>query len=192
VKKIKDAGLISENDAQYMDSFLMLADVKMISVNALLSKALREVLESLGKKYKAVEEDAKRRDFELSEEQQKKRFVFLVNKAQSVLDLATKKDDLSQEAKEALRILALIVKQRSEVLPNGDIRKKNSKEEKDKIINTSDTDARMMGKKNSPIRPSYKSHVSMNKDGFITYTDATMVTVYDGHQQRGAIADLKG
>src|SRR3989338_7841939 len=90
VEKIKDAGFISSDDVQYMDSFLLLADVKVISINALLSKAIKQCLNDLQKTDKEIEEDTKKRDFELSEDEQKKRFVFLVNKAQDILSYAKK------------------------------------------------------------------------------------------------------
>ena len=42
-----------------------------------------------------------------------------------------------------------------------------------KIISSSDNEARMMGKKENDVKPSYKSHVAMTKNRFITYTDVT-------------------
>ena len=78
VERIKDAGLIGEDDVQYMDSFLLLADIKLVSINVLLSKAIQQALEAIGRTDGKVEEDAKKKDFELSEDEQKKRFVFLV------------------------------------------------------------------------------------------------------------------
>src|SRR3989338_202504 len=85
VEKIKKAGFIDEKDVQYMDSFLFLADVKLVSINALLSKALQKALNSLGRMDGQVSTDAKKRDFELNEDEQKNRFVFLVRKAQKLL-----------------------------------------------------------------------------------------------------------
>ena len=189
VEKIKGAGYISEDDVQYMDSFLFLADVKVISINALLSKAIQQCLNDLQKTDKDIDDDAKRRDFELSEDEQKKRFVFLVNKAQDILSYA-KKQDLSKEAKKSVALLRRIIKERSEITDQG-IRKKGSDEEKDKIVNVSDPDARMMGKNEHKITPSYKSHVSMNLKGFITFTDVTHATVYDGHEVYTTVKDLK-
>ena len=55
----------------------------------------------------------------------------------------------------------------------------------------SDNEARMMGKKENDVKPSYKSHVGMTKNRFITYTDVTLATVYDGHHAVNTIADLK-
>ena len=189
VEKIKAAGLIDEDDVQYMDSFLLLADVKLVSINALISKAIKQALAVLGRKDSKVEEDAKKRDFELSEDEQKKRFVFLVQKAQDILASA-KHRNLSPEAVKALALLRRIVKERVEI--NGDeIRKKESGEEKDKIISVSDQDARMMGKKEHDVAPSYKAHVAMNKNGFITYAGATIATVYDGHHAFTIVRDLK-
>ena len=49
----------------------------------------------------------------------------------------------------------------------------------------------MMGKKENDIKPSYKSHLAMTKNRFITYTDVTLSTVYDGHQADPAIRDMK-
>ena len=69
--------------------------------------------------------------------------------------------------------------------------KKEKDEEKDKIMSMSDTDARMMGKKKEEIHPTYKSHNSMSQTGFITYTDVTHATTYDGHQANNAVSDLK-
>lgn len=189
VEKIKDAGFISKEDAQYMDSFLFLADVKVISINLLLSKAIQQCLKDLQKTDREIEEDEKKKDFELSEEQQKKRFVFLVRKAQSLLSYA-KKYNVTKEAKKSLALLARIIKERSEII-DAEVRKKGSGEEKDKIVNTSDQDARMMGKKENDIHPSYKSHVSMNEKGFITYTNVTLATVYDGHHSYDVVHDLK-
>lgn len=189
VKRIKDTGLIDEDDVQYMDSFLLLADVKLVSINALVSKAIQQALAALGKKDGKVEEDSKKRDFELSEEEQKKRFVFLVQKAQEILAFG-KNNGLSQEAVKALAFLRRIVKERAEITGD-EIRKKESDEEKDKIISASDQDARMMGKKENDIAPSYKAHVAMNKNGFITYAGATIATVYDGHHGYTIIHDLK-
>ena len=40
-----------------------------------------------------------------------------------------------------------------------------------KIISSSDNEARMMSKKENDVKPSYKSHVAMTKNRFITYTD---------------------
>lgn len=191
VEKIKDAGLVSGHDVQYMDSFLFLADVKIVSINALLSKTIQQALKDLGTEDRGMQEDAQKRDFELSEEQQKQRFVFLVDKAQRVLASAKKKKELSQRAIKSLAILARIIKERAEINDNGEVRKKKSDEEKNKIMSISDPDARMMGKQHKPIVPSYKSHVTMNNIGFITYTDVTPSTVYDGHHARQAISDLK-
>jgi transposase len=191
VEKVKDAGLVSDNDVQYMDSFLFLADVKIVSINALLSKAICRTLKDLGRGDKAMAEDAKKRDFELSEEQQRTRFVFLIKKAQSLLALAKKRTNLSDDAMKSIGVLSRIVKERAEIDECGDVRKKKGREEKDKLISVSDYDARMMGKNDKPVAPTYKSHVSMNSKGFITYTEATLSTVYDGHQQRHAIDDLK-
>lgn len=190
VEKIKKAGLIKDDDVQYMDSFLFLADVKIVSINSLLSKAIQHALKDLGEKDSEVMEDAKKRDFELSEDEQKKRFVFLVRKAQSVLAFAKKKKNISLPAEQSLSVLARIVRERAEITEEG-IRKKESKEEEDKIMSLSDTDARMMGKREDKIIPSYKSHNSMNEKGFITYTDVSRSTVYDGHHGYSIISDLK-
>lgn len=190
VQRIKEAGLISDADAQYFDSFLFLADVKLISVNALLSKALQQVQSCIGITDAEVKEDAKKRDFELSEEEQKKRFVFLVRKAQHFLALARTQNDLSADGKKAVALLGRIVRERAEITEE-DVRKKKSDEEKDKIIAVSDTDARMMGKKEHNIAPSYKSHVAMTERGFITATDVTLATTYDGHHAPMLINDLK-
>ena len=189
VEKIKDAGFVSENDVQYMDSFLFLADVKVISINALLSKAIQQCLNDLEKTDSEIEEDLKKRDFELSEDEQKRRFVFLVRKAQDILAYA-KKHELTEEARKSFALLTRIIKERSEIIDT-EVRKKDSDEEKDKIVNNSDQDARMMGKNEHDIHPSYKSHVAMNSQGFITYTDATLATVYDGHHGYDAVHDLK-
>lgn len=190
VKKIKDSGLITENDVQYMDSFLFLADVKIVSINMLLSKAIQKVLADIEKEDTEINDDMKKRDFELSEEQQKRRFVFLVKKAQDIL-ASLKNFDLSADAKKSVSILQRIVKERAEINENGDVRKKEAKEEKDKIMSISDTDARMMGKKDTAIAPNYKSHVAMTESGFITATDISLATVYDGHFAPVLIHDLK-
>ena len=190
VQEIKDAGFISEDDVQYMDSFLFLADVKIVSINSLLSKSIQQALADLGERDHEIKEDAKKRDFELSEDDQKRRFVFLIKKAQDVLAYAKNKKDLSVQAIKSITALAKIVKERAEITEN-EIRKKESGEEKDKIISASDNDARMMGKKENDVKPSYKSHVAMTKNRFITYTDVTIATVYDGHQAVNTISDLK-
>lgn len=190
VQKIKDAGYISDNDAQYLDSFLFLADVKVISINLLLSKSIQQVLKDLDKKDSEMEDDCKKRDFELSEDQQKERFVFLIKKAQDILASAKNKKDLSAQANKSISALARIVKERAEIT-EGEIRKKESGEEKDKIISASDNEARMMGKKENDVKPSYKSHLAMTKNRFITCTDVTLATVYDGHQAFATIRDLK-
>ena len=190
VQKIKDAGYIRENDVQYMDSFLFLADVKIISINSLLSKSIQQVLKDLDKNDLEMEDDGKKRDFELSEDEQKERFVFLVEKAQDVLASAKNKKDLSAQANKSVSALARIVKERTEMTKD-EIRKKESGEEKDKIISASDNEARMMGKKENDVKPSYKSHIAMTKNRFITYTDVTLATVYDGHHAVNTISDLK-
>ena len=191
VNKIKDAGFISEDDTQYMDSFLFLADVKIISVNSLLSKAIYRALNDMKRNDKEIEEDLKKRDFELGEEEQKKRFVFLVKKAQEIIAIAKTRDNLSKEANNSVSILKRIVKERAEVVSDENIHKKENSEEKDKIMSVSDADARMMGKKEDEISPSYKSHLSMTEDRFITYTDVTLATVYDGHHAYTSIGDMK-
>ncbi len=190
VQKIKDAGFISENDAQYMDSFLFLADVKVVSINSLLSKSIQQALADLGEMDFEIQEDSKKRDFELSEDDQKIRFVFLVKKAQDVLAFAKNKNSMSAQANKSILALARIVKERAEITKD-EIRKKESGEEKNKIISASDNDARMMGKKENEVKPSYKSHLAMTKNRFITYTDVTLATVYDGHQAVNTIKDLK-
>jgi transposase len=190
VEKIKTAGFISDDDVQYMDSFLALADVKIMSINALLSKAIVHALKSLEKADPEMNEDRKIRDFDLSEEQQKKRFVFLVKKAQDIIASASKRKKLSEDVKKRIYILSRIVKERAKI-ESEEIIKKESKEEKDKIMSVSDTDARMMGKKNKPIAPTYKSHVFMNQKRFITYTEVTRSTIYDGHHAEVGIHDLK-
>lgn len=190
VRKIKTAGFIDENDVQYMDSFLFLADVKLISINSLISKAIQKVLDTTEKDDVEIEKDKKRRDFDLSDEEQKQRFVFLVQKAQKLLASLKSDQQLSKEAKDAREILARIIKERSEISDAGDVRKKESKEEKDKIVNVSDSDARMMGKSDE-VHPSYKAHVVMNKERFITYTDVTLATVYDGHHAPHGVHELK-
>jgi IS5 family transposase len=190
VQKIKDAGYISENDVQYLDSFLFLADVKIISINSLLSKSIQQVLKDLNKNDSDIENDGKKRDFELSEYEQKERFVFLVKKAQDILAFSKNKKDLSAQTNKSVSALARIVKERAEITKD-EIRKKESGEEKDKIISASDNEARMMGKKEEDIKPRYKSHVAMTKNRFITYTDVTLATVYDGHHAVNSIADLK-
>lgn len=192
VKKIKNAGFISEDDAQYMDSFLFLADVKVISINALLSKAINQALSDMKRSDKEIEEDLKKRDFELSEEEQKKRFVFLIRKAQDILAISRTHDNLSDEARKSISLLKRIVKERAEIINDEYMRKKENSEEKDKIISVSDADARMMGKKEDDITPSYKSHLAMTKNRFITYTNVTLATMYDGHQAYNTISDLKG
>src|SRR3989338_3718881 len=191
VLKIKQRGLISKADAQYMDSFLFVADVKIVSINALLSQAIRAVLSALNKEDKEIKEDKKNRDFELSEEEQKKRFVFLVQKAQDILSSSKELKECSIEAKKSLAVLARIVKERAEIIDENTIRKRESSEEKDKIISVSDSDARMMGKKEHDVAPSYKSHVAMTANKFITYTDVTLATIYDGHHSSVIVADLK-
>lgn len=190
VQKIKDAGFISENDVQYMDSFLFLADVKIVSINSLLSKSIQQVLKDLDTKDSEMENDGKKRDFELSEDEQKERFVFLVKKAQDILAFAKNKKELSAQANKSVLALARIVRERAEITKY-EIRKKESGEEKDKIISASDNEARMMGKKKDDVKPMYKSHVAMTKKRFITYTDVTLATIYDGHHAIYSIADLK-
>jgi len=190
VIKIKDAGLISDNDVQYLDSFLFLADVKVASINSLLAKAVHQALKDLGRSDAAMDEDAKKRDFELSEEEQKNRFVFLIKKAQDILAYAKKKRDLPSYAQKSISTLARIVKERAEI-SHDTIRKKDSDEEKDKIVSVSDADARMMGKKENDIAPSYKSHLAMTAKRFITYTDISLATIYDGHHGYKTICDLK-
>ncbi len=191
VDKIKEAGFISEDDTQYMDSFLFLADVKIVSINALLSKAINQALIDMQKSDKDIEEDLKKRDFELSEEEQKKRFVFLIKKAQEILAFAKTKDGISKEAKKSISLLKRIVKERADIINNEDVRKKENSEEKEKIISVSDADARMMGKKENNVAPSYKSHLAMTKNRFITYTDVTLATFYDGHHAYTSIGDMK-
>lgn len=191
VLKIRNAGFIDEKDVQYMDSFLFLADVKLISINSLLSKAILALLKAAGRTDNDVENDSKKKDFELSDEEQKSRFVFLVAKAQSLISSLTAEKELSEAAMNALAMLKRIIRERSETTDDGLARKKSSDEEKDKIVNISDPDARMMGKDRQEILPSYKSHVVMNKSGFITHTEVTHATVYDGHHAYDAIQDLK-
>ncbi len=191
VEKIKKAGFIDEKDVQYMDSFLFLADVKLVSINALLSKALQKTLYSLGKIDDEMSSDAKKRDFELSEDEQKNRFVFLVRKTQNLLSSIRNENSLSLQAQKDIAVLRRIVKERIEIEEDDTITKKESKEEKDKVISVSDPDARMMGKDEKEIHPSYKSHVSMNSRGFITQTDVTIATIYDGHHAYDAIHNLK-
>src|SRR3989338_3106181 len=191
VEKIKKAGFIDEKDVQYMDSFLFLADVKLVSINALLSKALQKALNSLGRMDGQVSTDAKKRDFELNEDEQKNRFVFLVRKAQKLLSSVRNESTLPLQAQKDIAVLKRIVKERIKIEEDGTITKKESKEEKDKVISVSDPDARMMGKDEKEIHPSYKSHVSMNGRGFITETDVTIATVYDGHHAYDALHNLK-
>lgn len=190
VNEIKQKGLVSQDDVQYMDSFLFLADVKIVSVNALLSKAIQQAVKDLESGDTEMDEDAKKRDFELSDDEQKKRFVFLVRKAQAILADAKLNKNISARAQKSLDILARIVKERAQDVGDN-IRKKGSKEEEDKIMSISDVDARFMGKKDHNIAPSFKSHVAMTKKGFITYTDITRATVYDGHHAFAIIGDLK-
>jgi len=190
VNMIKDKGFISNNDVQYMDSFLFLADVKIVSINALLSKAIQQALKDLEKEDTEMSDDSKKRDFELSEEQQKNRFIFLVKKAQKILAYAKKKNGLSPHAQKSIAILSRIVKERSEIIDDT-VRKKEKDEEKDKIMSLSDTDARFMGKTDNDIAPTYKSHNAITNKGFITYTDVTLSTIYDGHQAYKLIEDLK-
>ena len=159
-------------------------------MNSLLSKAIQQLLDDLAKKDSEMEADTKKRDFELSEDEQKNRFVFLVKKAQQVLAFAKNKKDISYQAKKSFAILVRIVKERSEVVGE-EVRKKESDEEKDKIMSMSDNDARFMGKKDHDVAPTYKSHVAMTNKGFITYTDVTRSTIYDGHHAYTIIWDLK-
>jgi len=189
LEKIYAAGLLSKNETQYMDSFLFLADVKVISINALLAKSISQALIDLKISDTEMEQEMKKRDFELSEEQQKQRFVFLVKKAQTLLTFTKKKTNPPQ-AEKSISILQRIVKERAEI-NDQEIRRKETAEEKDKIVNMSDLDARMMGKDNRNIVPRYKSFVSMNKVGFITATDVAIATVYDGHHAPVLIHDLK-
>lgn len=191
VLKIREKGLISKDDVQYMDSFLFLADVKIVSINALLSQSIRAVLSTSNKEDIEITEDKKKRDFELSEDEQKKRFVFLVQKAQAILLSSKEETELSDEAKKALAVLARIVKERAEIVDENTIRKKENIEEKDKIMSVSDPDARFMGKKEHDVAPSYKSHVAMTANQFITYTDVTLATIYDGHHSPMMVTDLK-
>ena len=189
VEKIKNAGFLTDEDVQYLDSFLFLADVKIVSINALLSKAIFHALKNLNLEDSEMTADYRKRDFELSEEEQKRRFVFLVRKAQLILALAKNKK-LSDAGQKAVNLLCRIVKERAEI--KGEvIRKKKKDEEKDKIISVSDTDARMMGKSEQKILPSYKSHNAMTKKGFITYTDVTHATTYDGKHAYTVVSDLK-
>lgn len=191
IEKIKKAGFVDEKDVQYMDSFLFLADVKLVSINALLSKALQKAINSLGGSDDEVSMDAKKRDFELSEDEQKNRFVFLVRKIQKLLSSVRNENALPLQAQKDIATLRRIVKERIKIEEGGTISKKESKEEKDKVVSVSDSDARMMGKDEKEIHPSYKSHVSMNSRGFITETDITLATVYDGHHAYDAIRNLK-
>lgn len=189
VERIYAAGLISKNEVQYLDSFLFLADVKVISINALLTKAINQALTDLNRVDKELEQDQKKKDFELSEEQQKQRFVFLIKKAQALLS-SVKKEKYLPQVEKSFTLLQRIVRERAEI-NDQEVRRKENTEEKDKIVNTSDTDARMMGKDSRDIAPRYKSFVSMNKAGFITATDVVIATVYDGHHTPFLIHDLK-
>lgn len=126
----------------------------------------------------------------ISDDEQKKRFVFLVKKAQEIFAL-TKNMEQSPELKKAVELLRRIVKERAEITGNNEIRKKSADEEKDKIVNISDPDARMMGKSEYRIAPSYKSHVTMNENGYITSTDVTLATIYDGHHAFNMLHELK-
>ena len=105
VEKIKKAGFIDEKDVKYMDSFLFLADVKLVSINALLSKALQKAINSLGRIDVEVSVDSKRRDFELSEDEQKNRFVFLVKKIQKILSSVRNENNLPPQAQKDIAVL---------------------------------------------------------------------------------------
>ena len=190
VENIKMAGFISNKDAQYMDSFLFLADIKLVSTNALLSKAIIYAQKALNIVDNVMKKDTSVRDFELSDDEQKNRFVMLVKKAQDLLAEYKDCQELSSEAKKCVSVLAKIVKERAEISEDS-IRKKDCSEEQDRTISVSDPDARMMGKAKDKILPSFKSHVMMNEAGFITYTDATLSTVYDGHHAAIAVKDVK-
>ncbi len=110
VENIKMAGFISNKDAQYMDSFLFLADIKLVSTNALLSKAIIYAQKALNIVDNVMKKDTSVRDFELSDDEQKNRFVMLVKKAQDLLAEYKDCQELSSEAKKCVSVLAKIVK----------------------------------------------------------------------------------
>lgn len=177
---LKELGIINDKEIRFMDATHQLADVTTVSINTLLSQACQHLLDEINKHQKyssSVEIKLDFKDFLLSEEEKKERFVQLVELAQELQQkvqqmLSTIKSDKLQEAYE---ILQRIVKERSKQ-EEGEVKKENS-DDIGKIASVSDTDATWGAKSKDFQFLGYKHNLTATENGFIE-----VISTHQGHK----------
>jgi transposase len=179
VNNLKELGIITSKQVRFMDATHQLANATTISITTLVSQACENLVNQINKyeKYNLQDLNLSTKDFLLSEEKKKERFVLLIElsqklqvKAQEILSV---NEDI--ELKEAYNLLCRIVKERS-TINDGEIQKKNSNDT-GKIASVSDTDATWGSKSKDFQFLGYKHNVTAVENGFIE-----AISTHQGHK----------
>ena len=115
VDMLKKNNIITDDEVRYMDATHQLADVSIVSINSLLASACKEAIKVLDDSGFKADVDLNVKDFRLSENQKKERFVELVKLANRLKDVLCRHPNFSTDKKiiESYDTLCRIIKERS-------------------------------------------------------------------------------
>ncbi len=177
VNNLKTNNIITEDELRFMDATHQIADVSSISINVLLSQACKKLLKEINEYSKTkCDIDLDKKDFQMTEDEKKKRFVELVELANFLKENASKllQDIKSDSLKEAYDDICRIIKERSSV-KDGKILRNNS-DDTGKLASLSDRDATWGAKSKDYTFLGYKHNVTTTESGFIE-----VISTHQGH-----------
>lgn len=180
VNVLRINNIITDDETRYMDATHQLADVSKQSINTLLSKSCKSLYKLIQKHEELDllnEINFDINDFNLSEIEQKNRFVLLVKIAYKLQEKAKLilENFEDSKLKDAYEIVNRIVKERS-IKKDDEIKRKNS-DDKGKLASVSDKDATWGSKSKDYQFLGYKHNVTSTESGFIE-----VISTHQGHK----------
>ena len=178
VQVLRDNHIITDDELRLMDATHQLADTSIVSITTLLAQACKHVIKCL-EKYESYTSviDLDKKDFLLSDQEKKNRFVSLVKLANDLQDKIKKEHnyETNDDLAESLKILSRIVKERSTVIDD-DIRREDS-DDTSKLASVTDKDATWGSKSKDYQFLGYKHNVTSTESGFIE-----VISTHQGHE----------
>jgi hypothetical protein len=180
VNLLRNNNIITSDDIRFMDATHQLADVSQCSINTLLAKACKELIEQINKHIHYKPKNLVDLDFKeinLSETDKKKRFVNLVNLG---IEIQNKAKELLESAndkilKESYGTLCRIIKERSKEEDGTFVRKDSN--DKGKLASLTDKDCTWGSKSKKKQFLGYKHNITMTESGFIE-----VISTHKGHK----------
>ena len=180
VEMLRKNQVITKEEVRYMDATHQIADVAKISINALIANACKEAIEVINansRKKCKVKLDLEVKDYKLTEDEQKLRFVELVELAKELMKRLQNimEENPDFEVEQAYEILARILRERTKKVGERVI-KENSKDT-GKIASVTDKDATWGSKSKKKQFLGYKHNVTATESGFIE-----VISTHQGHE----------